>query len=446
MTSGLVRMSKKMPAEATLGQEFMYELNPVATGCAGNVVVTDRVPAGTTYVRSEPAAEVQGDRLTWHLNDMEPGDARAIKVWVKAEKEGRLGSCATVSADPRVCAETVVGKPVLALVKSGPETALLGSEVAYTITVSNKGSAVARDVVVTDAVPAGLSHSSGQSQLSFTVGDLAPNQSKAMALTLRADKRGKVCNPAVAASSNADKVNAEACTTIVQPGLKIVKTANEKELLINRTATYGVVVSNTGDVPLTGVVVTDTAAPETAIAGADGGTASGNMATWNVGTLQPGEKKELAVKILSKVPGRFCDTVNVACTEGLKDTAQACTEWIGVTGVLMEVVDDPDPIQVGETTTFTIRVTNQGSSRDIEDLNVKSIFEDEINPVSASNAGVVEGKTVTWPVVPRLAPKQSVTYTIVGKAIKAGDHRLETQVTTKMRTKPIVELESTTVY
>ena len=87
------------------------------------------------------------------------------------------------------------------------------------------------------------------------------------------------------------------------------------------------------------------------------------------------------------VPGRFCDTASVATAQGLKESAQACTEWIGVTGVLVEVVDDPDPIQVGETTTFTIRVTNQGSTRDIENMNVKSIFAEQMDPTTASARG-----------------------------------------------------------
>ncbi len=339
-----------------------------------------------------------------------------------------------------------MGKPVLAITKSGPETAQIGSDVTYTINVSNRGSAVAHAVKVTDTVPEGLTHSSGQRQLSFDVGDLGPNQSKSIPVTLRADKRGRVCNGAVAASSDAGQVNAEACTTIVQPGVKIVKSTNDKQLLINRTASYNIVVSNTGDIPLTGVVVTDNAAPETSIVSAEGGSVSGNTVTWNLGELAAGAEKTLAVQVMSRSPGRFCNSASVATAQGLKDSSQDCTEWIGVTGVLVEVVDDPDPIQVGETTTFTIRVTNQGSTRDIEDVNVKSTFVDQMDPVNGSNGATIQGKTVTWPTVARLAPKQTITYTLVGKAAKAGDHRLETQVTTKARENPIVELESTTVY
>lgn len=446
INTGLMRMSKRMPTEASLGQEFMYELTAQAAACVANVVITDQVPPGASYVRSEPAAQVQDGNLVWRFPEMAPGDSQTIRVWLRADREGRLASCAIVTADPRLCAETFVGKPVLAITKSGPETAQVGSDVTYNIVVSNTGTAVAREVVVTDTVPEGLSHSSGQRELSFQVGDLNPNQSRSVPLTLRADRRGRVCNTVVAASSNAGRVNAEACTTIVQPGLRIAKTTQDSQLLINRAATYAIVVSNIGDVPLTDVVVTDTAAPETTISGAEGASASGNTATWNLGQLAPGEQKQLTLRVTSSVPGRFCNTATVATAQGLRESAEACSEWIGVTGVLVEVVDDPDPIQVGETTTFTVRVTNQGRTRDIENLNIRSTFGEQLEPTAASGGGSLQGRTVTWPTIARLAPKQSVTYTIVGRAVKAGDHRMETQVTTSERTVPITELESTTVY
>ena len=445
INTGWVHMTETMPREVFLGQEFMYELNPRAVACVGNVVVTDQIPAGTTYVRSEPKAELVDGKLVWKLGDMEPGQTIPLKVWVRADREGEVGSCATVSADPRLCAKTFVGKPLLAIEKTGPEMAQLNSDVTYNILVANRGNAIAKGVIVTDEVPKGLVHASGQNQLTFNVGDLAPNQSKSIPVTLKATERGKFCNKASAVASNVPKVSAEACTTVVQAGLKIVKTG-DKELFINKAAKYQIKVSNVGDTPLTGVVVTDTAPSPTTIAAAPGATVSGNTATWNVGNLAKGEEKTFEISLLSKVPGNYCNGATVACAQGLRESAQACTEWVGVTGVLVEVVDDPDPVQVGEFTTFTIRVTNQGSSRNIEEINVKSTFQAEVDPVSASNNGTVNGKNVSWPTVPTLAPKASVTYTIRAKGVKAGDHRMETQVTTKLRQNPIVELESTTIY
>ena len=106
---------------------------------------------------------------------------------------------------------------------------------------------------------------------------------------------------------------------------------------------------------------------------AAGATINGNVATWNVGTLDKGAEKSFDVVLTSKVPGNYCNSAAVSTAQGLKESAQACTDWIGVTGVLVEVVDDPDPIQVDEFTTFTLRVTNQGSSRNIEEIIVKAI-------------------------------------------------------------------------
>jgi uncharacterized repeat protein (TIGR01451 family) len=397
-------------------------------------------------VRSESPAEVQGENLVWRLADLDLGASKSIKVWLRADREGTITSCALVSADPRVCGSTFVGKPVLAIEKSGPETALINSDVAYNVIVSNRGTSLARAVVVTDEIPDGLAHSSGQSRLTFNVGDLAPNQSRSIPVTLKATKRGRHCNNAIATASNAAKVSDDACTLVVQPGLKIEKTTADRELLINRTASYDIVLSNTGDVPLTGVVVTDTAATETSIVSAQGGTVSGNTATWNIGELAAGQKRTLNIKMMSKTPGRFCNTASVTTTQGLKDSSQACTEWIGVTGVSVEVVDDPDPIQVNETTTFTIRVTNQGTTSAIQDLTIKAFFPEETTPSSASNGGTVSGKNVTWPAVSTVPAKQTVTYTIQAKGVKAGDSRMRVEVTTRLRQNAIVELESTTVY
>jgi uncharacterized repeat protein (TIGR01451 family) len=374
---------------------------------------------------------------------MKKGETKAMRVVTTAQKVGELTSCATVTAVPITCVSTVVGKPQLEITKTGPQTAQLGGEVSYSVTVKNTGSSIAKSVVVTDPVPEGLVHSGGQKELSFNVGDLAPGASKTIPVVLKADRRGKVCNVATANSSNAGKVSAEACTTIVQPGLNITKTGDKQQFL-GKNASYEIVVSNTGDTVLNSVVVTDTAPAGTTIVSADGASVSGNTATWNVGSLKSGEKKSFKVLLTTKTAGNYCNKVAVATAEGLKDAAEACTVWRGISGILLEKADDPDPIQVGESVTYTVKITNQGSA---DDSNVKMIvtFPREITPVSAQG-GTVEGQTVSFPAISRLAPKQAVAYTIKAKGANPGDARTKFTLTSAELKAPVIAEESTTVY
>ena len=167
-----------------------------------------------------------------------------------------------------------------------------------------------------------------------------------------------------------------------------------------------------------------------------------------MGELKAADKKSYNVKVLSKTPGRFTATATVTTAQGLRSAASDYTDWKGVTGVLLELADDPDPIQVGETTTFVIRVANQGSTIDIKDLNIVATLPDglELVPGKVSDEAVVNGKTITWPTVANVAPKTSVVRTYVAKGVKVGDARSKASITTSMRKDPIEEFESTTVY
>ncbi len=438
-TWGLIRMTKTMPPEAGLGSEFVAQLTLTAQACAARIVVRDSIPAGTSYVRSEPAAQREGDELVWSFPTMEAGDTKTIKVWLKADREGTIVNCASVHAEPRTCAATRVGKPVLAIEKSGPATALLGADVAYNIVVKNTGTSVAKNVVLTDPVPEGM----GGQPVTINLGDLGPGQTKPATVTFKATKRGRFCNVATATSSNADKVSAEACTLVQQPGLKVEKTGT-KEQILGRNADYQIVVSNTGDTTLNNVVVTDTAPAATTIVAAPGAQIAGNKATWTIPSLAAGAKETFSLKLTSKTAGNHCNGVTAAAGT-LSDSAQACTLWKGIAAVLLEVVDDPDPIQVGETTTYTIKVTNQGFA-DIHSVKIVYTSDEETTPVS-SPQGTVSGKSVTFPVVATLAPKQVVTYSIVVRGVKVGDSRNKVVLTCdELTAGSVEETESTTVY
>jgi uncharacterized repeat protein (TIGR01451 family) len=248
----------------------------------------------------------------------------------------------------------------------------------------------------------------------------------------------------VANSANAGKAQDDACTVVVQPGLKIVKTG-DKEQFLSRTASYQIMVTNTGDTTLTGVVVTDTAPDATTITTAPGASVSGRTATWNIAELRPGGSQTFSLSLTATTAGNHCNTVAATAAGGLRDSAQACTLWRGVPALLIEVVDDPDPIQVGETATYTIRVTNQGTADD-NNVTIVANFPKETTPTSASAGGTVTGQTVRFQAVPTLAPKQSITYTIKAKGNQAGDSRLKVLLTSDLLKSPVTEEESTQVY
>jgi uncharacterized repeat protein (TIGR01451 family) len=291
-------------------------------------------------------------------------------------------------------------------------------------------------------VPAGTSHSSGKSEVSFEVGDLAPGQSKPLAVTFKANQRGKVCNAALATSANTGQVSNQTCTVILVPGLKVEQTGT-KEQILGRNADYEIIVSNTGDTTLNNLVVSDTPPTETSIVAAPGATLGTGTATWTIAELKSGAKVTQTLKLTSKVAGTFCNNVT-ARVGALNETAKACTLWKGIPAVLLEAVDEPDPIQVGENTTYTIRVTNQGFG-DIHNVKVTAKFGEEVTPVS-SDKGTVSGATVSFATIPSIAPKQVFTARIIVKGIKAGDSRNKIVLNSEELTTPVEKTESTTVY
>ncbi len=440
----LLGMTKAMPREVALGEEFTYEIKVTAKDCLADVVITDAIPEGAEFVSADPKATKNGNNLVWKFSEMDPNTYATIKVKLKAVKEGTLASCAKVHALPRVCAETFVGKASLQLAKSGPERALIGSDITYNIVVQNTGTSIAKNVVVTDTVPDGMSHSSGKKTVTFNVGDLAPKQSRSIPVTLKADKRGNHCNKAMAKSTNAGSASDDACTLVVARGLEIVKTGDKKAIL-GKTASYKIVVSNTGDTDLTQVTVTDSAPAETRIVKvSDSGAVSGNSVVWNLGTLAKGAKKELSVVLTSGIAGTHCNGATVRTAEGLTKSSQACTVWEGLPALLLEMVDDPDLLRVGGGTVYTISVKNQGTARDTN-IRLEVTFPDGVTPVSTAD-GNIKGNVVTMKPYAILEPGAEFNYTINAKGATEGIHVITVTRVSDLIPVKISEEETTRVY
>lgn len=440
-----ISVNARNPNMCMLGDQYPLEFEVHACDDVCDAEVTTHLPEGVTFIRSKPEAKVEGRKLTWFFGPMSKGECRLAKVWLKCECEGELCACFCARATPVRFCSLLCAKPVLTCHKCGPEEVCPGDPVNYTITVTNRGSCTAEEVVVTDNIPEGLEHSSCARTLTFKLGCLEPCQSKTVNFCLTAVKRGKVCNTAVVTACNADSVSCEACTCVCCCAIECSKNG-PKEQSIGKNADYQITVSNTGDKPLTDVVVTDTAPSSTSIVAANGATINGNQAIWRLRELKPGEKVNFTITLTTCVPGCFTNKVHVTNCQGCNSCCEATTHWRGRPALNVCMTQTEGAICVGETTSYNISVVNQGSEAD-NNVVVVVTFPDEIQPISVAGdtQGQIQGQTVRFAPYNNFGARQTLKYRVEGRAKKSGDARVKVEVSSDSIKTPIMQTESTIV-
>ncbi len=437
---------KQAPEKVSFREEYQLMIYVTALTDVQDAKVNEVIPNGVSFVKSDPPASVNGNRLSWAFDRLAEGDTREIAVTLRAGAQGELKSCATYAAIPIGCVTTVIGSPELTINKTGPDNATLNEAVTYRMVVANIGNAVASNVKVIDTVPDGLTHESGKKSLVYDVGDLDPGDEQVIDIHLKVDGFGKFCNNVTASSDNAAQVESSACTKVERYEIAVRKTGPELQYL-SRNAEYAIIVANPGDAPLTDVQIVDTAPVNTTIVSAKHAQIQGGQAMWRLATLEPGRQVRLSVVLTSSIAGEGCNKVSVTTADGLTAESNSCTTWKGYPALLLEVIDTNDPLQIGELTTYEIRVTNQGTAID-KDISIVARFPAEVTPVKTSGAtkSQINGRTVTFNNYPVLQPHEVITFIVEAKAVEVGDSRLLVEMDSDHLKHPVKEEESTHVY
>lgn len=440
-----ITVTGRNPSMCMLGDQYPLEFDVHACEDVCDAEVITHLPEGVSFIRSEPAAEVNGNQLTWYIGPLSKGECVHAKVWLKCECEGELCACFCASARPVRFCSLLCAKPLLTCTKCGPEEVCPGDPIHYSITVTNRGSCAANEVVVTDNLPDGLTHESGQKTLYFRLGTLEPCQTKKVDFCVTACRRGKICNSAVVTACNADSTSCQWCTCVCCCDIDLIK-VGPKEQAIGKNADYQITVTNTGDILLTDVVVTDQAPSATSIVAANGAKINGNQAVWRLRELQPGEKANFNLTTTTCTPGCFTNKVHVTNCQQCDACAEATTRWRGRPALNVCITDTDDPICVGEMTSYRITVINQGSEAD-SNVVVNVRFPDNITPESASgpSKGTVSGQTVSFAPLNNFSPRQTLEYRVDARAKKSGDARVNVEVTSESIKTPITQQESTIV-
>ncbi len=442
---GITVVARNPSRVCMLGEQYPIEFDIKACDDVCDVVVTARLPEGVSFVRSMPEANVRERTLVWNIGHMDKCQVINAKVFVKCECEGEQCVCFCATATPVRFCSLVCAKPRLTCEKCGPEQVCPGDPMNYTITVTNRGSCTAEEVVVTDSLPDGVQHSSGQRQLIFKLGSLEPCQTKTVNFCVTAVKRGKVTNNIVVTACNADSTSCQWTTCICCCGIECTK-IGPKEMGMGKNADYQITVTNTGDLPLTDVVVTDTAPSATSIVAANGAQVNGNHAVWRLREMKPGEKASFSVTLTTCTPGCFTNRVNVTNCQGCTAACEYTTRWKGRPSINACITETESPICIGETTSYNINVVNQGSEADTNVV-ITVRFPAEVTPVGVTGdvPGKIEGQTVTFAPIANFNARQNLKLRVDGRAKSSGDARIILDVTSDSMKTPLTQQESTIV-
>src|SRR5262249_42188157 len=146
--------------------------------------------------------------------------------------------------------------PSISITKSPKsQTIVSGSTASFTLVVTNTGDVLLSSVAVADAQAPGCAK---------TIGELAPGASSTVTCSL-AGATSSFTNtatatghppvgPDVAAKDSAD-------VTVIHPSISIAKDPDSQSINSGGTATFTILVKNTGDSALSNVTVTDAQAP-----------------------------------------------------------------------------------------------------------------------------------------------------------------------------------------
>jgi uncharacterized repeat protein (TIGR01451 family) len=236
-----ISIDKTGPATANPGNQLTYTLAWSVAGntSATNAVLTDTIPANTSFVSANNGGSFASGVVAWNLGTKAPGSSGTVTVTVSVNTNltsaTTLTNTGTFDTDqttpvsdtvitnvtiPQVLGATT--EPKLTLTKAvNVSRTNPGKTVNYTLVVTNTGDADAKNVIVTDTLPDGFTYAdTGRTTKSWTYSKLTPGESKKITYDVKIGTNvtaGEYVNHAIALADGIKPVPADATVTVNVP-------------------------------------------------------------------------------------------------------------------------------------------------------------------------------------------------------------------------------------
>ncbi len=452
---GITKSASASPT-AVAGASETFEIVVQNTGLsdASNVVVTDPLPAGTTFDAAASAANCSesGGVITCTVGTLPAGQTSAFVLSVLVDPGAADGSTLTNTAtvasdesdtnpldDSSTMSVPVERRADLYVHKEGSALPVVaGTATSFVFTVGNIGPSDATGVEIADTLPAGLTFDPGASDprcsavgadVTCLIGDIAfgdPSQAVTIGVTVDAGLADGTTldNTAAAGGNEIDREPAnDTSTTSIQvvrtSALELVKTDLADPVLAGTSLTYELAATNQGPSAAAGVVIVDTLPAGTVIGALPAGcvASAATEVTCSPGALADGETATYTLTVgLDPSIAHATQAVNNAVVSAATAPSVTTSEETTIERVIdLSVAKSvtPSTIVAGSPVVYELVVTNAGPSLAtnivLNDILPASSTVGTITAGTASCAESIGQVSCLWP---SLAPGSSETVSI----------------------------------
>jgi gliding motility-associated-like protein/uncharacterized repeat protein (TIGR01451 family) len=205
------------------------------------------------------------------------------------------------------------------------QNVVVGSEVIFTLTVTNLGPSLATNVIAADTLQSGFNYVSDNGNGAYnpatglwTIGDLDSGSTVVLNITATVNASGIYTNIASILGDEPDDDTTNNQDTVIVnivdfADLEIEKTVDNSVGLVGSSVVFTLTVTNNGPGDATNVEVIDTL-PSGYIYVSDNGNGTyiSNTGLWTVGTLDSGEVKSLEITVTINSTGDYLNTATVS--------------------------------------------------------------------------------------------------------------------------------------
>ena len=461
------------------GTQITYTLQARNAGpdSAAGVSVSDPIPVGTTFVSSSTATgslsnPIVGTNgtITWTVGTLANGASATATITVLVSNTAALGTITNTATETQTtnnltgtqtasATNTVVAAANVSITKiANPSTNTAhGTQITYTIGLSNVGPDAASGVSVSDPLPAGttfVSSSSATGSLSnptvgtngtvtWTVGALANGATATATITVLVSDSaaGTITNTATETQTTADPTGAQSAsasnTVVGAASVSISKTVSNATPGDGSDDAYTLKLTNVGPDAAAGVAVSD--GLPAGLAYVSSTTTTGTIGealvagvqtvTWTVGSLANGASATATITVQvnansGTITNTATETQTTANPSGTTSASVNINPFPVANVSVLKTVSNSTPND-GTNDTYTLKVTNAGPDS-AAGVSVTDALPAGLSYVSSatttgtiSEALVAGVPTVTW-TVGGLTNGASATATIVVQVGQTG--------------------------